>query len=390
MPRSHTPPAAEPPSAASKRTRFDAPIAKAKELTSLTLAWFPVRVWRHFLQHNGFVLAAGVSYQALFTIFAALYLAFAIVGILFGGNDAAIDRLVEIVNGYVPGIIGESGLVSRDQVAAIADATTSTLSITGGIAFVVLIWTAIGFVTYARRAVRDIVALPPDTRGYVRLKVRDLAAAAIFGGALLLGGIFGSAATWALDVVLEGLGLVHDGFWLNTTARGLSLIFSLAINITAIAGLARFLIGITVPWRVIFPGSILGGTAMTVVQIGAGFLLSATPRNPLLATFAVFVGMLLWFRINGIIILVATAWIAVAAQDRDLALRPLTDLERRETEHAALRIAATVRVREAELELAAASWWRRRSARRRLRDAHDELARIEATWVAPPKFDASF
>lgn len=353
----------------------------------MTLAWFPVRVWRHFLQHNGFVLAAGVSYQALFTIFAALYLAFAVVGILFGGDSEAIDRLVEIVNGYVPGIIGEDGLVSHDQVAAVANATTSTLSITGAIAVVVVIWTAIGFVTYSRRAVRDIVALPPDTRGYVHLKVRDLAAAALFGAALLVAGIFGSVATWALDVVLEAIGIVHDGILITLAARALSLVFSLAINIAAIAALARFLIGITVPWRVILPGSALGGAAMSIVQIGAGLLLSATPRNPLLATFAVFVGMLLWFRINGIIILVATAWIAVAAQDRDLALRPLSEQERRAAEQAALRVAALVRLREAEAELAAAPWWGRIGARRRVRAANDEVARVEAASASPPPID---
>lgn len=51
---------------ASLRERFDAPISAATEITRKTLALFPVRVWRHFLQHNGFLLAAGVSYQALF------------------------------------------------------------------------------------------------------------------------------------------------------------------------------------------------------------------------------------------------------------------------------------------------------------------------------------
>ena len=44
------------------------------------------------------------------------------------------------------------------------------------------------------------------------------------------------------------------------------------------------------------------------------------PRNPLLATFAVFIGLLLWFRLVGIITLVAAAWIAVAAQDADIPL----------------------------------------------------------------------
>ena len=56
--------------------RFDEPISKATALTRRTLALFPVRVWRHFLQHNGFLLAAGVSYQALFSIFAAVFVAF--------------------------------------------------------------------------------------------------------------------------------------------------------------------------------------------------------------------------------------------------------------------------------------------------------------------------
>ncbi len=57
------------------RERFDEPIERATEITRRTLAWFPIRVWRHFLQHNGFLLAAAISYQSLFAIFAVLYTA---------------------------------------------------------------------------------------------------------------------------------------------------------------------------------------------------------------------------------------------------------------------------------------------------------------------------
>ena len=203
--------------------RLEAPIAKAKELTVATLAWFPVRVWRHFLQHNGFVLAAGVSYQALFTIFAALYLAFAVTGLVFGGDPAAIDGLVNLINSYVPGIIGDNGLVTHAQVREVAEASTGILSATGAIAVVIIIWTAIGFVTYARKAVRDIVALPPDTRGYFILKARDLLAAAVFGAALLIGGVFGSVATWALDLMLSAVGIDGNGTWVVGSARAISL-----------------------------------------------------------------------------------------------------------------------------------------------------------------------
>ena len=67
----------DPDRGAPESGRVDAAVERATALTQRTLALFPVRVWRHFLQHNGFLLAAGVSYQALFAIFAAIYLAFA-------------------------------------------------------------------------------------------------------------------------------------------------------------------------------------------------------------------------------------------------------------------------------------------------------------------------
>ncbi|MGC5124298.1 hypothetical protein, partial [Escherichia coli] len=45
------------------RERLDQPIAQAAKIAQV----FPIRVWRHFLRHNGFLLAAGMSYQGLFT-----------------------------------------------------------------------------------------------------------------------------------------------------------------------------------------------------------------------------------------------------------------------------------------------------------------------------------
>ena len=76
-------------------TRFEEPISFATRVTKRTLAWFPVRVWRHFLIANGFLLAAGVSYQALFAIFAAVYVAFALAGLWLGGSEQAIQNLIE-------------------------------------------------------------------------------------------------------------------------------------------------------------------------------------------------------------------------------------------------------------------------------------------------------
>jgi membrane protein len=362
---------------AALRVRFDEPIERATRLTRQTMAWFPVRVWRHFLQHNGFLLAAGISYQSLFTIFAAIYLGFAVIGLWLGGEPEAVNQLIDLINSYIPNLISEDGLVKPAQVQEIANSSGSLLTVTGLVATVVIIWTAIGFVTYARRAVRDTFGLPYDNRSYVLLKARDLLAALIFGAALIVGSVLVQMTIWALDLVFSLIGWTTDSFWSNASVRVLTLIVAFAINAVALALLFRFLTGASLRWRRIWPGSLLGGAAVAILQFSAGLLLIYTPSNPLLATFAILIGFLLWFRLNGIVILVAAAWIAVATFDRDLPIVHLSPEERTQREQHALRIAAGVRLREARARLAGASWWRRPAARREVQRALQELRALE-------------
>jgi membrane protein len=375
---------------ASLRERLDEPIEKATALTRRTLAWFPIRVWRHFLQHNGFLLAAGVSYQSLFAIFAGIYLAAAGVGIWLGGDDAAVHQLIDIVNSYIPALISESGLVKPSQVEAVASQSSGgLLPVTGAIALVVVIWTAIGFITFTRRAVRDTFGLPFDSRSYLMLKARDLLAAALFGIALLAGWLLVQITTWALDLLASILQWQPDSTWSTILARALSLVVAFLVNAVALALLFRFLTGTSLRWRRIWPGSILGGAALALLQVGAGLLLRYTPSNPLIATFAIFIGFLLWFRITGIVILVAAAWIAVSTSDRDLPLVELTDAEREALEVHALSVAAQVRLREARERAHHASWWQRPVARRRVRRAareRDAAAAAAAALTARPRF----
>lgn len=367
------------------RRRLEEPVQRATELTRQTLAWFPIRVWRHFLRHNGFLLAAGVSYQSLFAIFGVLYLAFAVVGLWIGASSAAINRMIDIVNDYIPNLISENGLVTPEQVESVTTATATTLSITGAVALVVVVWTAIGFITYARRAVRDIFGLPFDTRSYVLLKARDFLAAVILGVALLLGAAVASVATWALTALFSVFGMGDLSLVTNTLTRIVSLLVSFAINGAAMAALFRFLTGAALPWHRIWPGALLGGAAITVLQVGAGVLLIYTPSNPLLATFAVLIGFLLWFRLIGIVILVAGAWIAVAAADRNLALVDRTEEEVLRDEYQALLVAAEVRLRDARRARDRAPWYAAWRAGRDVRRAEDELARVRASPPPEPK-----
>ncbi len=363
-------------------TRFEEPISFATRVTKRTLAWFPVRVWRHFLIANGFLLAAGVSYQALFAIFAAVYVAFALAGLWLGGSEQAIQNLIDLINQYVPGLIDKDGPITPDAVAEIATNSASLFGITGAIALVTLIWTAIGWVTFSRRAVREIFVLPPDRRPYLLLKSGDLLAAALFGILLLVGGALGAAGTWALDIVFSLLGLDTGSVWFSIGVRAATLLISFAINAAALAALFRFLTGTSLRWRTIWPGALLAGAAVTVLQLGAGWLLSYTPTNALLATFAIFVGLLLWFRLIGIIMLVGASWIAISARDENIPLLEKTEAEQLAEEHAALLLAAQVRLRTAQEARDTAPWHARWAATRNVRRAEEELHEVEAS--APP------
>lgn len=372
---------------ASERGRLDVAVERATALTKQTLALFPVRVWRHFLQNNGFLLAAGVSYQALFAIFAAIYLAFAITGLWLGGSAEAVNAMIALINSYIPDLINpDSSFLTPTQVKEIAADMTGVLSITGLVALGIVIWTAIGWVTFSRRAVRDMFGLRPDLRNYVFLKARDLLAAALFGLALIAGSVLSGVSAAVLRWLLEQLAWDAGSNALNGIIRVGTVLISFALLSAALAAMVRFLTGTSLRWRTIWPGALLGGGAMTILQFGAGFLLSYTPTNPLLATFAIFIGLLLWFRVNGVVMLVAAAWIAVAAKDRDVPLLAQTEQQRRRAEHDAQLEKARASLRDAVSARDHAPWYRRWLENRAVTSAATELARLKAAGpdVADP------
>ncbi|AXH34065.1 YihY/virulence factor BrkB family protein [Humibacter sp. BT305] len=351
--------------------RFQEPIETVTRVTERTLALFPVRVWRRFLVGNGFVLSAGMSYQALFAVFAGVYVVFAVAGIWLVQSPETMDALIDVINTYVPGLIGDEGVITTAAIREIATSTTSVLTVTGLVAVVILFWTATSWITYSRLAMRSIFRLPRDERPYVLLKARDFLVALAFGLMLLFTAVLSVVSTAAVDWLLDLVGVETRG-WIQSLlagAAGLALVF--VVDTAALVTLFRFLARARIRFRRMLPGAFAGAFALVLLQAGGGRLLSGATQNPLLSSFVVFIAMLLWFRIISVIALVAGAWIAVAVEDRGEEL--YTEAERALLERDALLVAARVRVREAEAALAAARWWQVPLARRRLDAARREL-----------------
>src|SRR5690606_26757564 len=144
----------------------------------------------------------------------------------------------------------------------------------------------------------------------------------LFGGALLLGALLSTLGVWALTQAFALVGWSTRSWLFTLGVRLLTVAVIFAVNTFALAALVRFLTGTSIPWRTIWPGAALGGGVLVVLQLALGLLLSYVPANPLLATFAVLVGLLLWCRWISIVVLAAASWIAVAADDKD---HPLTE-----------------------------------------------------------------
>ena len=353
---------------------------RAATATDRVLGSFPSRVWQRFSRRNGLLLAAGTSDQAVFAVFAGLYVAFAVVGLWLGSSRAAIDGLLGMIDGFAPGLIGidgAPGLVADERIREVASDSAAVLGVTGFAAVIALGWTAVGWVTFLRSAVRDIFGLPPVDAHFALVKVWDFVAAILFAILLFIGGTLSTIATSALSLAFELLGMADASLLSDVASRIVTIAVVFLVDVVALVSLYRFLAGTDLPTKRVLPGSLLAGGGLVILQLLAGWLIGRAPLNPLVATFAILLGVLLWFRIAMILILLGASWVAESATSSDVAIVAESEHDRRVAEARTLVGAATVHLREARLSGVEATWFGRGKAIRAVRRAREDLAEAE-------------
>lgn len=353
--------------------RFAPRAATAERATTWVMRLKPYRVVRHYLAADGNLLAAGISFQAVFAVFAAVYVGFAIAGIWLGGNPEVFQALVDIINRAVPGLIGPdgTGIISTEELSS-----ATLLGWTGVVAAIGLIWTAIGWLYYTRQAIRAIFAMPKVAASFFLLKVVDFVLALCFGLLLIVSAALSVASTQALSWLLSLVGL-ENTFWVTLTSRGVGLVVAVIVNVVTLGAMYRVLSRIRIPWRNLFGGALLGSIVLSVLSVASSAVIAGASRNPFLATFAVFIGLMLWFNLVSRIILASAAWIKVGLDDQGISVRTTTPEEREAEELAARHLIAEAELRQARAAVRTAKgpavWF----ARRRLRAAEAVAAEIE-------------
>jgi membrane protein len=321
----------------------------------------PVRVVMHYLAHRGPILAAGLSYQAIFSVFAGVWAGFSVAGLVLSASPELRDGLFDVISTSVPGLLdrGDGGAIDADELLE-----SSILGWTGALALAASLVTAIGWLAASRDAVRDIADLAAHPTNFLLLRLRDLGLAVCFGIALVVSAALSIGSTNALAWLLDSLGIDENSMAATVAARALGLALVFVLDVAVLAALYRVLAGVPIPARPLWQGALLGGLALVVLKTLAGGLLTLDSNNPLLASFAVIVGLLIWFNLVCQVILIGAAWVVVSATDAGVPLDPIGDRRRREAE-ARLRLEIEEELRaEIEGSLPRAVRWLARRRRR--------------------------
>lgn len=320
-------------------------IVRAQELFARVMQLKPVRVFTLYGARRGPLLSAGMSFQAVFAVFAAIWVTFSVAGLVLRANPDLSDALLDLLGNAVPGLIddGNGGAIDPQDLFDVG-----ALTWIGAIGLVGTLLTAIGWLDFARNAVRDIAQLAAPPTLFLLLKVKDLGLAIAFGALLIISAAISVGSTAALTTVFSWWDMDRDSVGTVVAVRVVGLALTFAIDTGVLVALYRVLAGVPIPWKPLIQGSLLAAAALGILKVLGSTLLGNASSNPLLASFAVIIGLLLWFNLICQVILIGAAWVVVSATDAGVPLDPIGERERRENE-ARLRLEVEDEVR-AEIE----------------------------------------
>ncbi|MEF2977691.1 YihY/virulence factor BrkB family protein [Subtercola sp. YIM 133946] len=350
----------------------------------------PVRVFQNYGANGGPLLASGMSYQAVFAIFAALAAVFSIFGLALASNPQLQDAIIAQLNTSVPGLIGPDGAIKPDALTS----ATPALGWTGVIAIAGLIFTAVGFLGSTRSAIRLIFNLPGPKTNFVLLKLKDFGLAIAFAILLLISAAMSIASSSALGFVFGLFGWDQTSVAGQVIARIVGLVVVYIFDTLVLAGVYRVLSGVPIPFRQLAPGAALGAVVMGILKVLGSALLGGATSNPLLASFAVIIGILIWFNLICQVLLIFASWIEVSMMDAHIDPRNLTpeeaEAEALQAEAEAHRTALLAQRTQMATELERAHGLRKGTLRRAIRRIDRELARepqepvIDPSSATPP------
>jgi membrane protein len=271
----------------------------------------PQRAFQHYNLQHGPLMSAGIGFRMFFSITGLLATGFSVAGLFLSGQPALLDQIIMSVAKAAPGLLkldGGEGLVDPHQLL-----NPSNLGWAAIIAAAVTIYTALGWISGVRDGVRGMMQLGPRGTNPVLQILRDAGTLLLLGAALVVSAaaslVFGTAADWVA-------GLLHlDPLLAGPLTTSVTILVPLLLGWGTALIMFRVAAGLKLARRSLLEGTILAAAGTTVLQIFSTQLLASAGRNPILAPFAIIIGLLIWFNLVSQVYLVSAAWSAVREGD---------------------------------------------------------------------------
>ncbi|MEO5533781.1 MAG: YihY/virulence factor BrkB family protein [Pseudolysinimonas sp.] len=290
--------------------------------TQAVVAWIQrlkaIRVFTRYAQDRGPILASGLAYQALFAVFAALWVAFSVAGLVVSSDTRLQAAILGFLANSVPGLI-DDGTGSGAIDPAILTAGFA-FSLSGIVAILGLLFTALGWLASARDAVRVMFDLPAAPTNVFLLKLIDLALGLAFATLLLIAAVLSFAGSSLTEQALAWIGVDVDSVIGIIASRAVTLLIAVIVYAVALAGLYRVLARVRVPLRILRNGVLFGAIGVAALTVIGGLLLGGAKNNPLIASFAVIAGLLIYYNFFSQIVLVSATWMAVSVEDAGIVI----------------------------------------------------------------------
>lgn len=323
-------------------------------LTAWALRLSLVRALLRYGALRGPMLADSVTYRALFSVFAAVLLCFSAVAVWLSGNPEAMRAVTDALDSFLPGL--------TDVVDPREASLPVGFTIAGIVSLVGLIGAALSAIGSLRSAFRVLGDVVTDDTFFLLALVRNLLVGLAFGGLLLVAAAASLLTSSGLSLLAAWFGVHDEATGLALTSRLLGMLVVILIDTVAIAVAFRLLSGIRPPARALWVGSLAGGVGLFVLQEFSGLFVRGAAANPLLASFAVLIALLLWINLSAQVVLIAGSLIiTLTAESHDrvrerFGAETLVQARRRRAEDAVRAAAGELTAaREAEQkELAAA------------------------------------
>lgn len=266
-----------------------------------------VRAAQRYGKASGGMLAGGIAYSAIFSLVAALTIAWTVFMATLGGNADMRADVVDAVNTAMPDLLDDgsgTGLVPTD--ALVLDSALTPASV---IAAAVLLWTALSLMTNIRRAVQAMFGIVAPVESAVLQKLRDLAGFVAMALGIVASSVLATAAGTLGAQITDWLGLA-DNPVVSVALRATGFLVAAAVAMLTWIQLFRLTAAVRPPRRDLLLGAAVGGVVIQIVLTAGTALVSSVSGNPLLGASVGLATLLLWINLLARILLLVAAFTA--------------------------------------------------------------------------------